>query len=118
MTRPLAELTSRFVNSQLLGAVAILLLVYTRIILRFYDELRRHYYTTPTSYLELVNLYLSMLKEKKTEQKTAHDKFKVADVSFFAGLKGIGCVKNKINTTSEFDVMFLKEVVKFLNNLK
>lgn len=31
----------------------------------FYDELRRHYYTTPTSYLELINLYLSMLKSKK-----------------------------------------------------
>jgi len=28
---------------------------------RFYKELKRRYYTTPTSYLELINLYLSML---------------------------------------------------------
>ena len=32
---------------------------------RFYDELRRYYYTTPTSYLELINLYLKMLSDKK-----------------------------------------------------
>ncbi len=33
----------------------------------FYAELRRHYYTTPTSYLELINLYLSMLGEKRQQ---------------------------------------------------
>ena len=32
---------------------------------RFYSELRRRYYTTPTSYLELINLYLSMLDDKR-----------------------------------------------------
>lgn len=32
---------------------------------RFYNELKRRYYTTPTSYLELINLYLSMLTEKR-----------------------------------------------------
>jgi len=31
---------------------------------RFYNELKRKYYTTPTSYLELINLYLSMLTTK------------------------------------------------------
>ncbi len=31
----------------------------------FYEELRRHNYTTPTSYLELINLYLSMLQTKR-----------------------------------------------------
>jgi len=29
------------------------------------SELRRYYYTTPTSYLELINLYLMMLNDKK-----------------------------------------------------
>ena len=32
---------------------------------RFYQELKRNYYTTPTSYLELITLYLSMLVDKK-----------------------------------------------------
>ena len=34
---------------------------------RYYTELRRRYYTTPTSYLELINLYLSMLTEKRKQ---------------------------------------------------
>lgn len=34
---------------------------------RFFSELRRRYYTTPTSYLELINLYLSMLEEKRQQ---------------------------------------------------
>ena len=32
---------------------------------RFYLELKRRYYTTPTSYLELLTLYLSMLSDKR-----------------------------------------------------
>lgn len=34
---------------------------------RYYTELRRRYYTTPTSYLELINLYLSMLSDKRKQ---------------------------------------------------
>ena len=41
---------------------------------RFYAELRRHVYTTPTSYLELINLYLSMLNTKRKELCTARDR--------------------------------------------
>ncbi|XP_016084420.1 dynein heavy chain 6, axonemal [Sinocyclocheilus grahami] len=43
---------------------------------RFYSELRRHYYTTPTSYLELINLYLSMLGEKRQQLQAARDRVK------------------------------------------
>ena len=34
---------------------------------KFYDELRRRYYTTPTSYMEFVRLYLSRLNGKRAE---------------------------------------------------
>lgn len=34
---------------------------------RFYNEMRRHYYTTPSSYLELLKLYQLMLVQKKNE---------------------------------------------------
>ncbi|KAA8595375.1 hypothetical protein FQN60_012510 [Etheostoma spectabile] len=43
---------------------------------RFYTELRRRYYTTPTSYLELINLYLSMLDEKRQQLVLARDRVK------------------------------------------
>ncbi|XP_047672459.1 dynein axonemal heavy chain 6 isoform X2 [Tachysurus fulvidraco] len=43
---------------------------------RFYSELRRRYYTTPTSYLELINLYLSMLENKRQQLEAARDRVK------------------------------------------
>ncbi|KAG8512932.1 Dynein heavy chain 6, axonemal [Galemys pyrenaicus] len=43
---------------------------------RYYTELRRRYYTTPTSYLELINLYLYMLTEKKKQLVSARDRVK------------------------------------------
>ncbi|XP_042305526.1 dynein axonemal heavy chain 6 [Sceloporus undulatus] len=43
---------------------------------QYYAELRRRYYTTPTSYLELINLYLSMLNEKRKQLVSARDRVK------------------------------------------
>ncbi|GCC25591.1 hypothetical protein chiPu_0004002 [Chiloscyllium punctatum] len=43
---------------------------------QYYAELRRRYYTTPTSYLELINLYLAMLAEKRKELISARDRVK------------------------------------------
>ncbi|XP_056136504.1 dynein axonemal heavy chain 6 [Lampris incognitus] len=43
---------------------------------RFYSELRRRYYTTPSSYLELINLYLAMLGEKRQQLVAARDRVK------------------------------------------
>lgn len=43
---------------------------------KFYSELRRRYYTTPTSYLELINLYVSMLSEKRKELGASRDRLK------------------------------------------
>ncbi|XP_072373357.1 dynein axonemal heavy chain 6 [Scyliorhinus torazame] len=43
---------------------------------QYYAELRRRYYTTPTSYLELINLYLAMLEEKRKELISARDRVK------------------------------------------
>ena len=41
---------------------------------RYYEELRRRYYTTPTSYLELINSYLSMLKNKSKQLTNAKER--------------------------------------------
>ncbi|KNE58518.1 hypothetical protein AMAG_04085 [Allomyces macrogynus ATCC 38327] len=41
---------------------------------RFYAELRRRFYTTPTSYLELISLYIGMLQEKRKEIGAARDR--------------------------------------------
>jgi dynein heavy chain len=43
---------------------------------KFFAELRRRYYTTPTSYLELINLYVGMLSEKRKELGAARERLK------------------------------------------
>ncbi|KAA3677119.1 dynein heavy chain, axonemal, partial [Paragonimus westermani] len=43
---------------------------------QFYLELKRRYYTTPTSYLELLNLYRSMLEKKTKDLSDLRNKFK------------------------------------------
>eukprot|EP00106_Octopus_bimaculoides_P013835 XP_014781277.1 PREDICTED: dynein heavy chain 6, axonemal-like [Octopus bimaculoides] len=48
----------------------------TSIAERFRNELKRCYYTTPTSYLELINLYLSMLNDRSNSIKTAEARVK------------------------------------------
>jgi len=54
---------------------------------RFYSELKRRYYTTPTSYLELINLYLSMLDNKKQLSKCDHRSSKIFGLRFFPNYK-------------------------------
>ena len=41
---------------------------------KFYEELRRRYYTTPTSYMEFVRLYLSKLNDKRAELSFNRDR--------------------------------------------
>lgn len=43
---------------------------------KFFAALRRRYYTTPTSYLELINLYTAMLQEKRKELGSSRDRLK------------------------------------------
>ncbi|CAI2733353.1 unnamed protein product [Schistosoma spindalis] len=43
---------------------------------RFYNELKRYYYTTPTSYLELLGLYTTMLNKQIKELTDGRDKFR------------------------------------------
>ncbi len=41
---------------------------------RMYQEIKRRYYTTPTSYLELINLFIQMLDKKRGEYESVRDK--------------------------------------------
>lgn len=53
---------------------------------RFYNEMRRHYYTTPSSYLELIKLYKLTLEKKKEKITKTRDRIanglKVQDTKF------------------------------------
>jgi len=49
----------------------------------FYQELKRHNYTTPTSYLELIKLYTEVLRQQKGEVSANESRYRI-------GLKKIG----------------------------
>jgi dynein heavy chain len=42
---------------------------------RFYEELRRHYYVTPTSYLELINTFQNLIGQKQDELLSAKARY-------------------------------------------
>jgi len=43
---------------------------------KFWDELRRKFYVSPKSYLDLIEMYLKLLGEKRGELKEKRDRFK------------------------------------------
>lgn len=42
---------------------------------RYYSQLRRHNYVTPTSYLELILTYKTLLTSKRTEVNTFRNRY-------------------------------------------
>ncbi|XP_018800561.1 PREDICTED: dynein heavy chain 6, axonemal [Bactrocera latifrons] len=63
---------------------------------RFYKEMKRHYYTTPSSYLELLKLYQNLLKVKSDE--------------IIAKRKRIANGLNKILATNDIIAVMQKEL--------
>ena len=57
---------------------------------RFYEELRRYFFVTPTSYLEFISLYISLLEEKRTETTTAINRIKNGKVKMKVRCAGGG----------------------------
>lgn len=55
---------------------------------RFYGELRRRVYTTPKSYLDLINLYLTMLAERRNQLTTQRNHLLVG-LSKLIGTKSV-----------------------------
>merc|ERR1719281_154014 len=44
---------------------------------RFFSEMRRYYYVTPTSYLELINAFKTVLQSKRNEVSKAKNRYDV-----------------------------------------
>jgi len=64
---------------------------------KFYDELRRYNYVTPTSYLELLSTFIRILAEKREEVSTMRSRLQI-------GL-------DKLNTTASEVTVMEKELV-------
>lgn len=72
---------------------------------RFYNEMRRHYYTTPSSYLELIKLYKIMLEKRKTKLISLRDRIQ-------NGLKKIYETNSVIDSMKETLIALEPELAK------
>lgn len=70
----------------------------------FYNELRRKYYITPKSYLDLINMYVQLLAEKREEYSVSRDRL----------VNGL----NKLNQTNEVVDTMKEELNKLQPILK
>ncbi|KAF7987651.1 hypothetical protein HCN44_003514 [Aphidius gifuensis] len=71
---------------------------------RYFTEMKRRYYTTPSSYLELLKLYSSTLERKNKELTTMRAKIE----------NGL----NKLNETNETVVIMKKDIIELAPQLK
>lgn len=70
----------------------------------FYRELRRHYYATPTSYLELIQTYKELLNNKR---KAVHSMQRRYQVRAAATRPRIACVHgDQLLNTTLFSFLF------------
>ena len=65
---------------------------------KFLDEMRRHTYITPTSYLELINMYTSMLGKERKQNQDKVDRYQN------------GC--DKLKSTNEIVETLQQEIIK------
>jgi dynein heavy chain len=71
---------------------------------RYYEELRRYNYVTPTSYLELLTTFIRLVKEKREELETMRERLK----------NGL----DKLNTTAKEVEVMERELVDLQPVLK
>lgn len=74
---------------------------------RFYNEMRRHYYTTPSSYLELLKLYKNMLYEKKQLIMKIRERISNGLTVNF------GC--SKVNTYLKFSLIITETLIRLIS---
>ncbi|XP_043266980.1 dynein axonemal heavy chain 6 [Venturia canescens] len=85
--------------------------------IRFFNEMRRRYYTTPSSYLELIKLYLSTLERKKMEISTLRAKIANGLKKLYETNETVAVMKEQLITlgpklkTSSEEVSNLMKVV-------
>lgn len=59
-------------------------------------ELRRHYYTTPTSYLELIQTYKELLSSKRKQVMQLKKRYEVGLEKLLAAEKEVGIMKQEL----------------------
>lgn len=78
--------------------------------IRFLRELKRHYYVTPTSYLELISTFKQLLAEKRAEVKANRDKYLNGYDCLIATEESVGRMQEELEAKKPLLIEKSKEV--------
>ena len=79
---------------------------------RFLKEQKRHYYVTPTSYLELINSFKRLLKQKRGEVKTLKDRYTNGYNTLIATEEKVGTLREELEAKQPLLIVKSEEVEK------
>ena len=77
---------------------------------RFLKEQKRHFYVTPTSYLELINSFKRLLKQKRTEVKTLKDRYTNGYNTLIETEEKVGALREELEAKQPLLVTKAQEV--------
>ena len=80
----------------------------------FYADLKRHYYATPTSYLELISMYKTLLADKRKEVMTMKTRYEVGLEKLLGAEKSVGEMKEELIALQPVLIQTSKEVEETL----
>jgi dynein heavy chain len=81
---------------------------------RFTSELRRYYYVTPTSYLELIDSFKTLLAKKRGEIKAAQKRYEVGLEKLTTTESSVGIMKQEIIDLQPVLVKTVKETEEMI----
>lgn len=88
--------------------------------IQFFNELRRHNYVTPTSYLELLSTFLNLLEEKRKEIATTRSRLEIGLEKLLSTAKEVEIMQTELQDLQPVLAATAQEVISIMacfNNL-
>jgi len=84
---------------------------------KFYDQMRRHYYVTPKSYLDFLKLYLKMHEFQTNKIKSESDRISKGLGKLYETFNMVGDMKNKLKAMEPVLLEKNEASLKLMENL-
>ncbi|GMH32802.1 hypothetical protein BSKO_00636 [Bryopsis sp. KO-2023] len=81
---------------------------------RFFDELRRYNYVTPTSYLELLSTFIKLLEEKRVEIATTRSRMEIGLDKLLSTAKEVEVMQSELEDLQPVLVKTAEEVEEMM----
>ncbi|XP_035825271.1 dynein heavy chain 6, axonemal [Aplysia californica] len=85
---------------------------------RFWEEARRRYYSTPSSYMELIKLYSKMLKDNKREFMSNRDRLQNGLTTLSNAYSMVGVMQDELRSLGPIIVQKTKDTELLLKQLE